>query len=161
MMAGPPTDAKPMPFGVFFCHGRHFNAFHCRFRDIARGKWVSESVWGREGECVGEIGCGSGESKGDVDGGKEKISVGGSIDDQSSWYSIACRDMSCYYVSLLFRSYTDCIITPTPIAVFFIPISQSSHYLAFKCNWSLDTSDSICIHAYHKNNENCSKPDIL
>lgn len=33
---------------------------------------------------MGEIGCGSGESKGDVDGGKEKISVGGSIDDQSS-----------------------------------------------------------------------------
>mmetsp|Transcript_27165 Transcript_27165/g.55373 ORF Transcript_27165/g.55373 Transcript_27165/m.55373 type:complete len:1060 (-) Transcript_27165:115-3294(-) len=28
---------KPMPFGVFFVHGRHFNAFHNRFRDIARG----------------------------------------------------------------------------------------------------------------------------
>lgn len=28
---------KPLPFGVFFIHGRHFNAFHCRFRDIARG----------------------------------------------------------------------------------------------------------------------------
>eukprot|EP00600_Ochromonadales_sp_CCMP1393_P016692 CAMPEP_0175035864 /NCGR_PEP_ID=MMETSP0005-20121125/23462_1 /TAXON_ID=420556 /ORGANISM="Ochromonas sp., Strain CCMP1393" /LENGTH=1088 /DNA_ID=CAMNT_0016296981 /DNA_START=314 /DNA_END=3581 /DNA_ORIENTATION=- len=31
------SEAKPLPFGVFFCHGRHFNAFHCRFRDIARG----------------------------------------------------------------------------------------------------------------------------
>ena len=25
------------PFGVFFSHGRYFNGFHCRFRDIARG----------------------------------------------------------------------------------------------------------------------------
>lgn len=33
----PPESGKPMPFGVFFIHGRHFNAFHCRFRDIARG----------------------------------------------------------------------------------------------------------------------------
>lgn len=30
-------ESKPQPFGVFFVHGRHFNAFHCRFRDIARG----------------------------------------------------------------------------------------------------------------------------
>lgn len=26
-----------VPFGVFFVHGRHINAFHCRFKDIARG----------------------------------------------------------------------------------------------------------------------------
>ncbi|CAN0546838.1 unnamed protein product, partial [Laminaria digitata] len=26
-----------IPFGVFFAHGRRFNGFHCRFRDIARG----------------------------------------------------------------------------------------------------------------------------
>lgn len=26
-----------VPFGVFFVHGRNFNGFHCRFRDIARG----------------------------------------------------------------------------------------------------------------------------
>lgn len=32
-----PASQKPMPFGVFFVHGRNFNAFHCRFRDIARG----------------------------------------------------------------------------------------------------------------------------
>jgi len=31
------SDKKVEPFGVFFVHGRHFNAFHCRFRDIARG----------------------------------------------------------------------------------------------------------------------------
>ena len=31
------TPAHKIPFGVFFCHGRNFNAFHCRFRDIARG----------------------------------------------------------------------------------------------------------------------------
>jgi glutamate dehydrogenase len=31
------TADKPLPFGVFFVHGRHFNAFHNRFRDIARG----------------------------------------------------------------------------------------------------------------------------
>lgn len=30
-------DGKPLPFGVIFAHGRHFNGFHCRFRDIARG----------------------------------------------------------------------------------------------------------------------------
>lgn len=28
---------KPLPFGVFFVHGRNFNAFHNRFSDIARG----------------------------------------------------------------------------------------------------------------------------
>lgn len=32
-----PTDQQRLPFGVFFIHGRHFNAFHNRFRDIARG----------------------------------------------------------------------------------------------------------------------------
>lgn len=32
-----PTSERPLPFGVFFVHGRHFNAFHNRFRDIARG----------------------------------------------------------------------------------------------------------------------------
>jgi glutamate dehydrogenase len=37
MPAGGPTPERPLPFGVFFCHGRHFNAFHNRFRDIARG----------------------------------------------------------------------------------------------------------------------------
>lgn len=43
IMLGAPQDAgKPMPFGVFFSHGRHFNAFHCRFRDIARG--VSKAI---------------------------------------------------------------------------------------------------------------------
>lgn len=35
IMVGPTAPA--MPFGVFFSHGRHFNGFHCRFRDIARG----------------------------------------------------------------------------------------------------------------------------
>lgn len=35
--AAPGTPKKAVPFGVFFCHGRHFNAFHCRFKDIARG----------------------------------------------------------------------------------------------------------------------------
>jgi len=30
-------ENRPLPFGVYFAHGRHFNAFHCRFRDVARG----------------------------------------------------------------------------------------------------------------------------
>lgn len=30
-------DRKELPFGVFFVHGRSFNGFHVRFRDIARG----------------------------------------------------------------------------------------------------------------------------
>eukprot|EP00595_Chromulina_sp_UTEXLB2642_P000372 CAMPEP_0196762282 /NCGR_PEP_ID=MMETSP1095-20130614/1684_1 /TAXON_ID=96789 ORGANISM="Chromulina nebulosa, Strain UTEXLB2642" /NCGR_SAMPLE_ID=MMETSP1095 /ASSEMBLY_ACC=CAM_ASM_000446 /LENGTH=572 /DNA_ID=CAMNT_0042112867 /DNA_START=1492 /DNA_END=3210 /DNA_ORIENTATION=+ len=30
-------DGRPLPFGVLFAHARHFNGFHCRFRDIARG----------------------------------------------------------------------------------------------------------------------------
>jgi glutamate dehydrogenase len=33
----PLDSGKPQPFGVFFIHGRHFNGFHNRFRDIARG----------------------------------------------------------------------------------------------------------------------------
>jgi glutamate dehydrogenase len=35
LMVGNASSA--LPFGVFFAHGRFFNAFHCRFRDIARG----------------------------------------------------------------------------------------------------------------------------
>ncbi len=32
------NDARrELPFGVFFVHGRNFNGFHVRFRDIARG----------------------------------------------------------------------------------------------------------------------------
>lgn len=32
------TDERPeLPYGVFFVHGRSFNGFHVRFRDIARG----------------------------------------------------------------------------------------------------------------------------
>lgn len=32
------TEDRPVcPFGVFFIHGRDFNGFHVRFRDIARG----------------------------------------------------------------------------------------------------------------------------
>ncbi len=32
------TEQRPaIPFGVFFVHGRGFNGFHVRFRDIARG----------------------------------------------------------------------------------------------------------------------------
>jgi len=31
------VDGKELPFGIFFVHGRRFNAFHVRFRDIARG----------------------------------------------------------------------------------------------------------------------------
>ncbi|MEM9691927.1 MAG: glutamate dehydrogenase [Myxococcota bacterium] len=30
-------DGRPVPFGVFFVHGRGFDAFHVRFRDVARG----------------------------------------------------------------------------------------------------------------------------
>jgi len=33
----PVDSGKAMPFGVLFSHGRHFNGFHNRFRDIARG----------------------------------------------------------------------------------------------------------------------------
>lgn len=37
MPGGVATPERPLPFGVFFIHGRNFNAFHNRFRDIARG----------------------------------------------------------------------------------------------------------------------------
>jgi glutamate dehydrogenase len=33
----PEGSNKPVPFGLIFSHGRHFNAFHNRFRDLARG----------------------------------------------------------------------------------------------------------------------------
>jgi glutamate dehydrogenase len=29
--------SEEQPFGVMYCHGRRFNAFHVRFKDIARG----------------------------------------------------------------------------------------------------------------------------
>ena len=28
---------RELPYGVIFVHGRRFNGFHVRFRDIARG----------------------------------------------------------------------------------------------------------------------------
>lgn len=31
------AEREELPYGVFFVHGRAFNAFHVRFRDIARG----------------------------------------------------------------------------------------------------------------------------
>lgn len=31
------ANSPAQPYGVFFVNGRNFNAFHCRFRDIARG----------------------------------------------------------------------------------------------------------------------------
>jgi len=31
------TERSELPYGVFFIHGRAFNGFHVRFRDIARG----------------------------------------------------------------------------------------------------------------------------
>jgi glutamate dehydrogenase len=37
IMVKNPTPDRPLPFGTFFVHGRNFNAFHNRFRDIARG----------------------------------------------------------------------------------------------------------------------------
>jgi len=30
-------EGRDLPYGVFFVHGRRFNGFHCRFREIARG----------------------------------------------------------------------------------------------------------------------------
>jgi glutamate dehydrogenase len=30
-------STRDLPLGAFFVHGRRFNAFHVRFRDIARG----------------------------------------------------------------------------------------------------------------------------
>lgn len=32
-----PGENRVLPYGVFFVHGRRFNGFHVRFRDIARG----------------------------------------------------------------------------------------------------------------------------
>jgi len=38
LMILPGDDTKPeIPYGVFFGHGRLYNGFHCRFRDISRG----------------------------------------------------------------------------------------------------------------------------
>ena len=31
------ADQRELPYGVVFCHGRRFNGYHVRFRDIARG----------------------------------------------------------------------------------------------------------------------------
>lgn len=33
----PSTAISNLPFGVFFGAGRHFNGYHVRFRDVARG----------------------------------------------------------------------------------------------------------------------------
>ena len=41
IMAGPQPfseeEGRPKPYGVYFVHGRRFNGFHVRFRDISRG----------------------------------------------------------------------------------------------------------------------------
>jgi len=31
------TEKKENPYGILFCHGRRFNGYHVRFRDISRG----------------------------------------------------------------------------------------------------------------------------
>lgn len=36
-MGGEERFGDDLPFGTFFVHGRSFNAFHVRFRDISRG----------------------------------------------------------------------------------------------------------------------------
>jgi glutamate dehydrogenase len=36
-MAAPADNNRELPYGVLFVHGRRFNGFHVRFRDIARG----------------------------------------------------------------------------------------------------------------------------
>jgi hypothetical protein len=38
------TERPDLPYGVFFIHGREFNGFHVRFRDIARGGGLA-AVW--------------------------------------------------------------------------------------------------------------------
>ena len=30
-------ESRALPYGILFVHGRRFNGFHVRFRDIARG----------------------------------------------------------------------------------------------------------------------------
>ncbi|EEC49283.1 predicted protein [Phaeodactylum tricornutum CCAP 1055/1] len=37
IMVPPGGENKELPYGVFFTHGRRFNGFHVRFRDISRG----------------------------------------------------------------------------------------------------------------------------
>ena len=32
-----PNESRELPYGILFVHGRRFNGFHVRFRDIARG----------------------------------------------------------------------------------------------------------------------------
>ncbi|MGI9015072.1 MAG: NAD-glutamate dehydrogenase domain-containing protein [Phycisphaerales bacterium] len=49
------AERDELPYGVFFVHGRGFNAFHVRFRDIARGgvravRPISADQFAREGE---------------------------------------------------------------------------------------------------------------
>ncbi len=34
---GSEEDSGKVPYGIIFCHGRRFNAFHVRFKDVARG----------------------------------------------------------------------------------------------------------------------------
>lgn len=37
IMKGPSDHDKELPYGILFVHGRRFNAYHVRFRDISRG----------------------------------------------------------------------------------------------------------------------------
>jgi glutamate dehydrogenase len=45
-------DDRPIPYGVFYVHGRRFDGFHVRFRDIARGglRMVTPKQAAYEGE---------------------------------------------------------------------------------------------------------------
>ena len=45
-------DDRPIPYGVFYVHGRRFDGFHVRFRDIARGglRMVTPRMQAYEGE---------------------------------------------------------------------------------------------------------------
>lgn len=37
IMASDGEPPRESPYGVFFAHGRRFDGYHVRFRDIARG----------------------------------------------------------------------------------------------------------------------------
>jgi len=37
VMVSDSEESKELPYGIIFAHGRRFNAYHVRFRDIARG----------------------------------------------------------------------------------------------------------------------------
>jgi glutamate dehydrogenase len=115
---------RELPYGVFFVHGRRFNAYHTRFRDIARGglrlvsptdpeRFALESARQYD-ECYGLAFAQQMKNKDIPEGGSKAVNL---IDltgvSSESWRNFVVRKS----VKAFADTMLDLILTPSPLVV--------------------------------------------